>query len=72
MELTQDAATVAASGDTAIVLGKSTEGKDIATVINIATPSMPNITGSVPVLEAASAVQIRGNTAVIAGRGLDY
>jgi hypothetical protein len=71
IDLPQDAAALATANDIAIVIGRSPEGKDVASVLNIASRGMPSVTGTINVIEAASAVQIRDNSAVIAGRGLE-
>src|SRR5207248_2820279 len=48
IELQQDAGAIGIFGSTAVVLGKSMEGKDVASVVNISSAAMPSISGTIP------------------------
>jgi len=69
--LPHDGVALAAQDNRAIAVGRSTEGKDIATVINFAQPSAPQIATTMQVLEGVSSVSIRDKLAILAGRGLE-
>lgn len=69
--LPHDAAAVAVANHKAVVVGKSTEGKDMASIIDFTTPSAPKEIASFPVVDAASAIAIKDNLAIVVGRGLE-
>lgn len=71
IDLPHDGVALAAQDNRAIAVGRSTEGKDIATVINFAQPSAPQIATTMQVLEGVSSVSIRDKLAILAGRGLE-
>ncbi len=71
IDLPQDGVAVAVSGKQAVVVGKSPEGKDLATVIDLSVPAIPKVVASLPSIEASSAVLIKDNLAIVAGRGLE-
>lgn len=70
-DVPQDAVALAVSGRSAIVVGRGTEGKDIASLIDLTNSVAPKVLQSFPVLEAASAVAIRDRIALVVGRGLE-
>ncbi len=69
-DLPQDGIALAVSGNKAIVVGRTPEGKDVATVIDLSTPAIPKALASLPSVEASSAVTIRDSLAIVVGRGL--
>ncbi len=69
--LPDDGIAVAASGDQAVVVGRSAEGKDIASIIDLSTPAIPRIAATFPSVEASSAVTIKDRLAIVVGRGLE-
>lgn len=69
--LPHDAAAVAVANHKAVVCGKNAEGKDMASIIDFTTPSAPKEIASFPVVDAASAIAIRDNLAIVVGRGLE-
>ncbi len=70
-DLPQDAVALTVAGRTAVVVGRSPEGRDLATVVDLSNPVQPKIAASLPVVEAACAVMIREQMAIIVGRGLE-
>lgn len=71
IDLPQDAVALAAASGRAVVVGKGKDGKDVASVISFAKPIAPQISANIPVVESASAVSIREQLAIVAGRGID-
>lgn len=71
VNLTHDGAALAISGRRAAVVGHSTEGKDTLTLVDLQMPALPKVTASIPILESASAVSIKENQVIVAGRGLE-
>lgn len=71
VDVPQDAVALAVSGKTAVVVGRGTEGKDVASIIDMSSVSAPRVLQSFPVVEAASAVAIRDHLALVVGRGLE-
>lgn len=71
IDLPQDGVALAVSGTSAVVVGRASAGKDVASIINLTNPAAPKVVDSFPVLEAASAVAIRDSIALVAGRGLE-
>ncbi|MBL0184880.1 MAG: hypothetical protein IPP97_04000 [Candidatus Obscuribacter sp.] len=71
IDLPHDGVALAAQDTRAIAVGRSADGKDIATVINFAQPSAPQVATTMQVLEGVSSVSIRDKLAVLAGRGLE-
>jgi hypothetical protein len=71
IDVPQDAVALAVSGKTAVVVGRGSEGKDVASVIDISNSIAPKVVASFPVLEAASAVAIKDQLAFVVGRGLE-
>lgn len=69
--LPTDGVALAVAGQTAVVVGSGSEGKDLASIFHFSQPSMPNEIASFPVIDAASAVAIKDNLAIIVGRGLE-
>lgn len=70
LDLPHDATALATAGNLAVVVGRSAEGKDLLTVVNLTTQATPCVTYSSAVIEAASAVIVKDNFAIVAGRGL--
>jgi hypothetical protein len=69
--LPHDGAALAVAGAKVISVGSTGDGKDLATLVDIVKPEEPKIITSLQVVDAASAVSIRGNLAVVVGRGLE-
>jgi hypothetical protein len=70
-DLKTDGVALAVAGQTAVVVGSGAEGKNLASIFHFSQPSMPNEIASFPVIDAASAVAIKENLAIIVGRGLE-
>jgi hypothetical protein len=71
VNLPQDAVAIAASPTQAVVVGRSDTGKDLATIVDLSNSAAPKAVATFPVLEAASAVAIKGKMALVGGRGLE-
>ena len=71
IDLPHDGVALAAFNRTAVVIGRTPEGKDLATFVDFRTPATPKIITSVPTVEAASAVTMKEQLAIVAGRGMD-
>lgn len=70
-DLPHDAVALAATETQAVVVGKRPDGKDLAAIVDISTPSAPRSLAVIAAVEAASAVTIRDKLAIIAGRGFE-
>ncbi len=55
----------------AVVVGRGANGKDLAALVGLLNPAQPRVLESFDVVDAASAVTIRDQTAVIVGRGIE-
>ncbi len=71
IDLPHDGVALAAAGGRAVVVGKGQDGKDIASIINFTNPVAPQVSANIPVVESASAVSIKEQLAIVAGRGID-
>lgn len=70
ISLPQDGVAVTMSGKQAVAVGKNPQGQDLASVIDLSSPALPNILASFPSVEASSAVIIKDKLAFVVGRGL--
>ncbi|MBX9723815.1 MAG: hypothetical protein K2X81_20580, partial [Candidatus Obscuribacterales bacterium] len=70
-DLPLDAGALAVSNGKAVVVGRVKGGKDSVAIVSVADPAQMRLSESFPTLESASAVLIAGNTAVVAGRGIE-
>ncbi|MBI4533011.1 MAG: hypothetical protein HY711_03610 [Candidatus Melainabacteria bacterium] len=70
VDLPHDATAVGTAGNLAVVVGKSSEGKDLLSVVNLTSEATLSVTYSSSVIEAASDVIVKNNLAIVAGRGL--
>lgn len=70
-ELPHDAVALAAEKNRVVLVGKSNDGKDIATVVDISASSTPKLLSTIPAIEAASVVAIKDKLAIIGGRGIE-
>lgn len=71
LDLPHDGVAVAASGDKAVAVGRSPEGRDLVSVVSLASPTSPRIVTSLAVVEAASAVTFKDGLVIVVGRGLE-
>lgn len=71
INLPQDAVALAVYAKQAVVVGRAAHGKDEASIVDLTNPTGPRVKVSFPVLEAASAVAIRDQLALVGGRGLE-
>lgn len=55
----------------AVAVGRSAKGKDMAALVNFANPAQPRVIESFEVVEAASAVTVKEQTAIVVGRGIE-
>ncbi|MGH9548711.1 MAG: hypothetical protein ACRD3W_05015, partial [Terriglobales bacterium] len=62
---------LAADKSRVVVVGKSAEGKDIATIVDISKASTPKLVSTVSAVEAASTVAIKDKYAIVGGRGIE-
>ena len=70
-ELPIDAASLAVSSKLAVVIGRGKTGKDMASLVNISSPAQPKVSETFNILESASALTIKDQMAIIAGRGIE-
>jgi hypothetical protein len=71
-DLPVDGAAFAVSANkVAVVVGRGAKGKDLAALVNLSNPAQPRVLESFEVLDAASAVSIVDQSAVIVGRGIE-
>ena len=71
VDIPSDAVALAVAGRGGVVVGRGTEGKDVASILDLSSSAAPKVTQSFPVLEAASAVAIKDQIALVVGRGLE-
>lgn len=71
IELGQDGTALAVAGSRVVTVGNTGEGKDQATLVDIANGAAPKVIASLNVVSGASAVSIKENMAVIVGRGIE-
>ncbi|HEY9679584.1 MAG TPA: hypothetical protein V6C76_16365 [Drouetiella sp.] len=71
VDLPHDARAIAAMNRTAVCVGSTGAGKDFATFIDFRSPSNPKVSASVQTVEAASAVTVKDQMCIVAGRGMD-
>lgn len=71
IDLPHDGAALAANNRTAVAVGRTSDGKDLATFIDFRTPTAPKVITSVQTVEAASAVSMKEQVVIVAGRGMD-
>jgi hypothetical protein len=71
IDVPQDAVAVAINDRQAVVVGRDAQGKDEASIIDLANYSIPKVVSTFRVLEAASAVALRGKIGLVGGRGLE-
>lgn len=71
VDIPSDAVALAVSGRAGVVVGRGAEGKDVASLLDLSSAVAPKVTQSFPVLEAASAVAIKDQIALVVGRGLE-
>jgi hypothetical protein len=71
VDLPHDGVALSAFKTTAVAVGRTPEGKDLITIIDLSSPATPKIVASLPAIEAASAVVVKDQYALIAGRGLE-
>lgn len=65
------AALAMGSNRVAVVVGRGSKGKDQAALVGLLNPAQPRVLESFDVVDAASAVTIRDQTAIIVGRGIE-
>jgi hypothetical protein len=70
-DLPHDGAALAAYNRTAVAIGRAPDGKDLATFIDFKTPAAPKVISSLQTVEAASAVSMKEQVVIVAGRGMD-
>jgi hypothetical protein len=70
LELPQDACALAATGNKVLIIGQSPKGYSLLSIIRIDDPSQPKIEKTTKILAQASALALKENLAVVAGRGL--
>jgi len=71
IDLPHDGAALAVANDIVVATGRTPDGKDLLSIIKIASPSSPKIETSLPALESASFVSLKKDLAIVAGRGLE-
>lgn len=71
-DLPLDGAALSIGGNrVAVVVGRGSKGNDLAALVGLVNPSQPRVLESFDVIDAASAVCIREQLAVIVGRGIE-
>lgn len=71
IDIPQDGVALAAAGGRAVVVGKGPDGKDVASVVSFTRAVAPQVSANIPVVEQASAVSIKEQLAIVAGRGIN-
>jgi hypothetical protein len=71
IDLPHDGVAIAGSKDIVATVGRSSDGKDLLSIINVSYPGAPKITTSLPALESASSIALKDNLAIVGGRGLE-
>lgn len=71
IDLPHDGVALAVQGTKAVAVGRTQEGKDVATVVSFSQESAPQVTSTLPVLDGVSSVSLNGQLAILAGRGLE-
>lgn len=71
IDLPHDGLALTCQGNRAVAVGRGTDGKDVATIINFEKTAAPQIIATLPVIEGVSSVAIRDQLAVLGGRGLE-
>jgi hypothetical protein len=71
LDLPHDAIALAAAKNKVVVIGKTPDGKDLATILDISNTAAPKILSNVSAIEAASAVALKDQYGIIAGRGIE-
>jgi hypothetical protein len=71
VDLPQDAVAISVNGSQAVAIGRDAQGKDQASLVDLSNSAAPRVLATFPVLEAASAVAIRGKLVLVGGRGLE-
>lgn len=71
IDLPHDAIALAAAKNRVVVIGKTPDGNDLATIIDISSASAPKIVANISAVEAASAVALKDQYGIVAGRGIE-
>lgn len=71
LDLPHNGVALSVSGKTVAAVGKDREGKDLISIIDISSPTAPQIKSTLNVLESASAVATVSKIALVAGRGIE-
>lgn len=71
IDLPHDAVALAVSGTSALIVGRSPAGKDVASVVDLSNRATPKVIANFDVVDSASAVAIEGKLALVGGRGLE-
>jgi hypothetical protein len=71
IELPHDGVALAAEKNRVVTIGRSADGKDAVTIVDISAPATPKILTTMGAVEAASAVAIKDKYAIVAGRGIE-
>jgi hypothetical protein len=71
IDLPQDAVALSVSGTSALIVGRTPDGKDVATMVNLSNRAAPKVVATFNVVDSASAVAIQGKLALVGGRGLE-
>lgn len=69
--LPQDGVAIACTSNQAVTIGRTPEGKDMVSFLDVKVPAMPQVVASFPSVEASSAVTIKESMAIVVGRGLE-
>jgi hypothetical protein len=71
LDLPHDGVALAAQKTRVVTVGRSQDGNDVATIVDITAPALPKIIVTIPAVEAASAVAIKDKLAIVGGRGIE-
>ncbi|HEY9778282.1 MAG TPA: hypothetical protein V6C81_31255 [Planktothrix sp.] len=71
LDLPHDGVALAAQKTRVVTVGKSAEGNDVVTIVDITAPALPKILVTMPAVEAASTVAIKDKLAIVGGRGIE-
>ena len=71
LDLPHDGVALAAEKTRVVTVGRSADGNDVATIVDITQPALPKIVATIAAVEAASAVAIKDKLAIVGGRGIE-
>lgn len=71
VDLPHDGAALSVDKSKVVAIGKAVDGKDTAVVVDISNTATPRVLAKIDAVEGASAVVIKDQIAIVAGRGIE-